>query len=129
MRSFNLILENPVVSRFQEGGSLMMSLILICFLVSIFFIVKSVMNLKKDEKAFLKSVNLIAEVSLLGLVIGVFASVIGLITAFDTIEAVGNVATNVLAGGLKVSFLTIVFGTITFIISRIAIIILKLLRK
>lgn len=129
MKTFSLILENPVASRFQEGGSFMMALILICFLVSLFFIVKSVLNLKKEDKLFLKSVNLIAEVSLLGLVIGVFASIIGLITAFDAIEAAENVTNTAFAAGIKTSFLTVLFGAVTFIIARIAIIILKILKQ
>ena len=68
---------------------------------------------------------LAADASLLGLVIGFFGSILGMITAFDSIEAFDKVNSGLLAGGLKVSFLTAVFGTITFIIIRIGILILK----
>lgn len=124
-----LTLANPFVQRFNEGGPFMMSLILICFLASIFFIVKSILNLKKEMPKFLKSIDLLKEVSLLGLVLGVFGSLIGLVTAFDSIEANGDVSLGIFAGGLKVSFLTMIFGAITFIIARIAVVVLKLLRK
>lgn len=124
-----LTLANPFVQRFNEGGPFMMSLILICFLASIFFIVKSILNLKKELPKFLKSIDLLKEVSLLALVLGVFGSLIGLVTAFDSIEANGDVSLGIFASGLKVSFLTMIFGAITFIIARIAVVVLKLLRK
>jgi len=73
--------------------------------------------------------KLAVDTSLLGLVIGFFASVIGLITAFDSIEAMGNADPSIFAGGLKVSLLTATFGLFTFIISRIGIVILRGLHK
>lgn len=71
--------------------------------------------------------RLTSEFSVLGLVIGFLGSIIGLILAFDTIESFGKVSSEVLAGGLKVSLLTLVFGSITFILPRIGIILLKTL--
>ncbi len=65
------------------------------------------------------------DISLLGLVLGFLGSVIGLITAFDSIEALGNPDPAVFAGGLKVSLLTAVFGLFTFVIARIGIFILR----
>ncbi|HEX9599944.1 MAG TPA: MotA/TolQ/ExbB proton channel family protein, partial [Mariniflexile sp.] len=65
--------------------------------------------------------------SLLGLVLGILASIIGMIEAFDTLDATGDISK--MGGGLKVTFLTMVFGTFTFIISRIGIVILKGLQK
>jgi biopolymer transport protein ExbB/TolQ len=73
--------------------------------------------------------KLAVDTSLLGLVIGFFASVIGLITAFDSIEAMGNADPSIFAGGLKVSLLTATFGLFTFIIARIGIVILRGLHK
>lgn len=125
----NLFVANPFVDRFNEGGPFLMSLILICLVLSIYFIVKAGRSLKKPVDLFRKFVSLCAETGLLGLVIGVFGSVIGMIEAFDAIESFDDPAsTGMMAAGLKVSFLTMVFGTFTFIISRIAIIVLKWLR-
>jgi biopolymer transport protein ExbB/TolQ len=73
--------------------------------------------------------KLASEVSILGLVISFLDSIIGMITAFDSIEAVGGINSGMLAGGLKVSFLTTLFGCITFIISRVGIIVLRALQK
>lgn len=123
------LLVNPFADRFSEGGPFMMSLILICLLLSIFFLTKGFIKLNKDKVASKKMLRLAADSSLLGLVIGFFASIIGLITAFDSIEAMGDPDPSVFAGGLKVSLLTATFGLFTFIIARIGILILKGLQK
>ena len=107
----------------------MMSLILICLLLSLFFIIKGFINLKKEGKDSRKMIQLASDSSLLGLVIGFFASILGLITAFDTIEALGNPDPALFSAGLKVSLLTATFGLFTFVIARIGILILKGLHK
>ena len=56
---------------------------------------------------------------------GVLGQVLGLIEAFDTIEGIEGVSINVLAGGLKFTFLPVLFGLITFLASRLGIIILQ----
>lgn len=123
------LIANPFIDRFNEGGPLMMSLILICLLLSIFFLIKGFIKLNKDKTISKKMLRLAADSSLLGLVIGFFASIIGLITAFDSVEAMGNPDPSIFAGGLKVSLLTATFGLFTFIIARIGILILKGLQK
>jgi len=123
------IILNPFVDRFNEGGPLFMSLILISLVLAIFFLVKAFMTLSKNVPQSKKMMRLAADAGLLGLVIGFLGSIIGMITAFDSIEAIDNVSSGMMAGGLKVSFLTSVFGTLTFIISRIGLLILKGMHK
>jgi hypothetical protein len=132
MKTFSntiLLFSNPFVDRFMEGGPLFMSLILICFLLSFFFLAMAFLSLKKDLNKSIKMTKLASEISVLGLVIGFLGSIIGLIGAFDSIESFGKVSAEVLAAGLKVSLLTLVFGSITFILPRIGIILLKTLQK
>lgn len=112
-------------NRFEEGGPFFMSLILICLLLSIFFIVRGFVCLKKDRLKTEKMLKLAVDSSLLGLVLGFFASILGLITAFDSLEAIGNVEPSVFAGGLKVSLLTATFGLFSFVIARLGILILR----
>ncbi|WP_299519002.1 MotA/TolQ/ExbB proton channel family protein [Winogradskyella sp.] len=119
------LLTNQFVDRFKEGGPFFMTLILICLLLSIFLLVKGFLSLKKDAHQAKKMISLTTDTSLLGLVIGFFASVIGLITAFDSVEALGDPNPAIFAGGLKVSLLTATFGLFTFIIARIGILILR----
>ncbi len=51
--------------------------------------------------------------------LGFMGTVIGMIEAFNRIEAVGDLSPSVVAGGIKVALLTTVFGLITAIILQI----------
>lgn len=124
-----LLAGNPIVDRFNEGGPFLMSAILICLLLSLFLIIRGFLKVKSDIKISKKMIQLAVDTSLLGLVIGFFASVIGLITAFDSIESMENADPAIFAGGLKVSLLTATFGLLTFIIARIGIVILRAMQK
>lgn len=124
-----LLISNPFVDRFMEGGPFFMTLILMSLVLSIFFLVKGFLNLKNNSEKPKKILRLVSDVSLLGLVLGFLGSVIGLIEAFDAIENFDNVNSAMIAGGLKVSFLTMVFGSFVFVISRIGILILRSMIK
>lgn len=131
MSSFPLFFSvvNPLADRFNEGGPFFMSLILICFLLSLSFLIKGFIDLKKNDLFSKKMMKMVVDSSLLGLVLGFLGSVIGLITAFDSVEAMGDPDPSIFAGGLKVSLLTATFGLFTFVISRIGILILRGLQK
>ena len=129
MNLLSVIMSNPFVDRFNEGGPFFMSLILICLLLALFFIVMGFVNLKKSVLKSKKMTSLASDASVLGLVFGFLGSTIGMITAFDAIESIGEISQGMMAGGLKVAFLTTVFGCVTFILPRIGIIILKALQK
>ena len=51
--------------------------------------------------------------------LGFMGTVIGMIQAFDSIEAAGDISPSLVAGGIKVALLTTVFGLITAIILQI----------
>jgi hypothetical protein len=129
MNLLSVIVLNPFVDRFMEGGPLFMSFILICLLLALFFVVMGFVNLKKDVIKSKRMTSLASDVSVLGLVFGFLGSIIGMIGAFDAIESMGGISAGMMAAGLKVSFLTTVFGAVTFILPRIGIIILKALQK
>ncbi len=124
-----LLTSVQLTDRFSEGGSFFMSLILICLLLSIYFLVRGFLSFRKNPSLSKKMLRLAEDSSLLGLVLGFFASVIGLITAFDSIEALGNPDPAIFAGGLKVSLLTATFGLFTFVIVRLDILILRWLQE
>jgi len=124
-----MLFSNVFVDRFIEGGPLFMSLILICLIGSLIFLAMGFLSLNKDSQKSLKMRKLASEVSVLGLVIGFTGSLIGMITAFDSINSINNISPGVMAGGLKVSFLTTLFGCITFILPRIGILVLRSLQK
>ena len=112
---------------FMDGGPLFMTLILLCLLGSLFFIITGFAKTKSSIPTAKKMLSLAVDTCLLGLVIGFLGSVLGLISAFDSVEAMGNPDPAVFAGGLKVSLLTATFGLFTFVVSRIGITILRMM--
>ena len=123
------LIGTTLLNRFLEGGALFMSLILICLLTSIFFTVKSLMNLKKNVEISKKMIKHINDSGSLGLGLGVMGSFIGLITAFDVIEATGGAEPSILAGGLKVALLSTLFGLFTYSISKLSVLVLRIIQK
>ncbi|MGJ5641447.1 MotA/TolQ/ExbB proton channel family protein [Formosa sp. S-31] len=118
-----------LINRFNEGGPLFMSLILICFILSLCFLFSAFYYANKNETRSRKMISLVVDASLLGMVIGFMGSIIGMVMAFDAIGTMNSVSTAMLAGGLKVSFITTLFGTFVFVLSRIGILVYKWMYK
>lgn len=64
-----------------------------------------------------KNLSLIKSVGLLALVVGILGQMIGLFSAFQAIEQMGSVSPAMLAGGLKVSSITTIYGLIIYAVS------------
>ena len=129
MITISAILELTLLDRFLEGGALFMSLILICLLMSIFFTVKSILKIKTDKEVSKKILKHISDSGTLGLALGVMGAFLGLISAFDVLEASGAAEPAIIAGGLKVALLSPLFGLLTFSVSKLAILILRIIQK
>ena len=129
MITISAILELTLLDRFLEGGALFMSLILICLLMSIFFTVKSILKIKTDKEVSKKILKHISDSGTLGLALGVIGAFLGLISAFDILEASGAAEPAIIAGGLKVALLSPLFGLLTFSVSKLAILILRIIQK
>ena len=129
MTTISVILGVILFDRFLEGGVLFMSLILICLLMSIFFTVKSILKIKTDKEASKKTLKHINDSGTLGLALGVTGAFIGLISAFDVLEASGGAEPAIIAGGLKVALLSPLFGLLTFSVSKLAILVLRIIQK
>ena len=123
------LIGTTLFNRFMEGGALFMSLILICLLISIYFIVKSILNIKTNIEISKKMLKHISDSGTLGLALGVMGAFLGLITAFDALEASGAAEPSIVAGGLKVALLSPLFGLFTFSVSKLAILILRIIQK
>ena len=106
-----------------------MSLVLICLLISFYFTVKSVFNIKTNIEISRKMLKHIKDSGSLGLALGVMGSFIGLITAFDVLEATGEANPSIIAGGLKVALLSTLFGLFTYSVSKSSILILRIIQK
>ena len=123
------LIGTTLFNRFLEGGALFMSLILICLLLSIYFTVKSLLNIKTNIEISKKMLKHISDSGTLGLALGVMGAFIGLITAFDVLEATGEANPSIIAGGLKIALLSPLFGLFTFSVSKLAILILRIIQK
>jgi biopolymer transport protein ExbB len=51
--------------------------------------------------------------------LGFMGTVIGMINAFEAIEAAGNISANIVAGGMKIALLTTVFGLIVAVVLQV----------
>ena len=81
---------------------------------------KSIMSVGSVENGKLeKGVSWISLFIALAPMLGFMGTVIGMIGAFDAIEAAGDINPSLVAGGIKVALLTTVFGLITAIIPQI----------
>jgi len=106
-------------SKIYEGGPIFMVPILILLILIIVLIVKGFIDQDKQ-----KTIKLLSSLGLFTLVWGLLGQTIGLIEAFDAIQVAGGVSVPVMAGGLKISLLTTTFGFITFLVSRLGVIVL-----
>jgi len=113
------------LDRLNEGGSFFMYPLLFILILVIVLIVKGFLQ-KGNTK---KTVSLISSITLFAVVWGFSGQMIGMISAFDSIEAVGDISPAVMAGGLKISFLAPLFGMVIFLIGRLGIIILTWMQK
>lgn len=102
----------------SEGGPLFMYTILLCLVACVFLTIKAFAKGDPDGK----TKKLISHISLFALVFGFLGFMIGMITAMDAISLAGDIATPVLAGGLKVGMLSPAFGMVTFLIARLGLI-------
>lgn len=96
---------------FYQGGMLFMTMLTVLLLGVIV--------------SFWKFPKWTKEIGLLALSIGILGQIIGLYSAFKGIEQMGEVSQQMMAGGLKVSSITTIYGLLIYILS----IILGLLMK
>tara|TARA_B110000483_G_scaffold235276_1_gene306590 strand:- start:841 stop:1257 length:417 start_codon:yes stop_codon:yes gene_type:complete len=124
------LIGTTLFNRFMDGGALFMSLILICLLISIYFTVKSILKTKSNIEDSKKMLKHIGDSGTLGLALGIMGFLLGLIAAFDAIEGGQvEVSTVVIASGLKISLLSPLFGLFTYSVSKIAILVLRIIQK
>ena len=117
---------SEIGKRIMEGGPVFMVPLVLMMLVIIVFFTLALMG-KKNAK---KMSALIGHLSLFGMIWGFLGSTMGLISAFDAIEAINDrISQPMFAGGLKVALLTTVFGLVVFLIGRAAMFALALGEK
>jgi len=119
------LVGNPFFSRLDEGGPLFMYTTLILLIVIIALLIRGFVKPTTRDK----TITLVSSISLFVLVWGFLGQMLGLIGAFDAIEAAGDISPAILAAGLKIAILSPLFGMFVFLIARVGIIILNILKK
>ena len=84
------------------GGMIIITILLICLLLAAW-----------------KAPRWVKEIGIGALVFSIFWTLLGLAQAFDTIQTVGDVPQAVLAGGLKVCLISVLYGLIVYFISLV----------
>ena len=76
----------------------------------LFFSIKGVV-LNEDNANAIRSLGLLAAIT------GILGQLIGLFSAFEHIQQAGSVSPALLAGGLKVSMITTIYGVIIYLLA------------
>ena len=114
-----------IINVLNDGGPIFTYPTLLLLILTIWLLVKAFIKGDADGN----NKKLISHIGLFALVWGFLGQLIGLIGAFDAVEAAGNIAPAVLAAGLKIALLSPTFGMVVFLIGRLGIIILTALKK
>lgn len=101
-----------------EGGIEFMSVLFLLLLGVIATSVLVIKN-KEDSAKSEKWLKISQELALFALVFGILGQLIGLLSAFSAIQQMGEVSQAILAGGLKVSSYTTVYGFFIFLLAKL----------
>ena len=106
---------------FYQGGPLFMGiltiLLFIVVLLSVYFLYLIIRKEYKSLDMIIKKLKFIKTTGIYALVTGILGQLIGLYSAFTHIEAAREISPVILAGGLKISLITTIYGMIIFLIS------------
>ncbi|WP_170148118.1 MotA/TolQ/ExbB proton channel family protein [Marinoscillum furvescens] len=104
---------------FVMGGPLFMGLITLTFLIALIVATVNAFAIfgggEEAAKGLLR-LSYVKSIGLLALVLGVLGQMIGLYSAFEAIQEMGSVSPAMLAGGLKVSSITTIWGLICYVL-------------
>ena len=106
---------------FVMGGSLFMSiltiLLVIIVAVSVYFAVSIASGKATDNESFRHQLRYIKSLGLFTMITGILGQMIGLVSAFNAIQAAEDISPAMIAGGLKISMITSLTGVVISLIS------------
>ena len=106
-----------MIDLFYAGGQFAMSLLTLVAVISIILLIVSTLRFTKSDESYKNTLTWVRELGIFALVLGIFFQLTGLYQAFQAIELAGDVSPSLLAGGLKVSSISTIYGMLIFIIS------------
>lgn len=106
---------------FYEGGYQFMSVLTLIFIavmvVSIFNGIPLFRDEIKSKDDAARKIGYIKQVGLFAFIVGILGQMIGLMGAFEAIQEAGDINPGLVAGGLKVSSITTLYGLFIYVIS------------
>jgi len=111
---------SALLSKLNDGGPFFTYPMVIILFFILFLFARELW--KNDNRV--RTISLLTSVGWLVLAWGFLGHTIGLVTAFDNVEAHGEITPVYLAAGLKMVILNLLIGSFVFIVARICIIIL-----
>jgi len=113
-----------------EGGLLFTMTLTTLLLANILLIARNLSfiytNKSKSSLDAMMWINYVKYLGILALTISILGQLIGLYSAFEAIEKMGDIPPNLLAGGLRVSSITTLYGFGIFVFSYFVWMLLKI---
>lgn len=106
---------------FYTGGPLFMGiltlLLVILLAISVYFLISIASGKAVERNNFRHQLTYIRSAGLFTMITGILGQLIGLLEAFKAIERVGDISPALLAGGLKISMITTLYGILIYLFS------------
>ena len=110
------------------GGTLFMSVLSIALTTILAISILNILRLSRDNYKSANQILNINDIKALGIfaiIWGIFGQSIGLFSALQAIEAAADISPAMIYGGLKVSFITTLYGTFIFLLAWLITIVLS----
>ena len=107
---------------FFEGGPLFMGILTLLLILVIIAGIRGLIQYQNEHLSpaeLRRSLGIVRQIGLLAFIIGILGQLIGLYDAFVAIQQMDGVSPAMLAGGLKVSMITTIYGALIWMISMI----------
>ncbi len=93
------------------------TLLVILLAISVYFFLRIMSGKAAGQDNFAHKLTYVKSVGLFIMITGILGQLIGLLEAFKAIERVGDISPAMLAGGLKVSMITTLYGILIYLFS------------
>lgn len=108
---------------FFMGGAGFMGILSILFVIMVLWMVyhmsRYIGGKAPSKERALRKIEQGRAIALFALICGVLSQLIGMYSAFDLIQTVGDVSPSVVMGGVKVVMITTIYGLLIYLISII----------
>jgi biopolymer transport protein ExbB/TolQ len=106
---------------FYMGGPLFMGILTVLFVImiatAVYFAYVIGTGKAGEQNNFTHRLTYLKSLGLFTMIMGILGQLIGLFSAFKAIEAAMDISPSIMAGGLKVSLITTLYGILIYLIS------------